>query len=238
MSARRDHYRVGQRQNSLTVIMMRAAGGEITGAVQDLAVKGCGATFDRAGFPPVENGERVQLEFRTLLLLEPLRAEAFVRRVSEEDDAMRVGFEFVDPDRLRQEVPYVLLASFNRRKEPRVPIDDVVEVAVRALDVRDLALLIEVSAGGLGLRVSPEFARKLEENEQVELRFRLPEHPPGFWLLGIVRSVWSAGDFMGCSIQFDEETTVDFEKQRAILEDVVTRRQKPSVPAREAGGPS
>jgi hypothetical protein len=218
--------------------MAREDGWQVTGAVQDLAVKGCGATFTSTDYAPAELGEKVQLEFSTLLLLEPLRAEAVVRRVTSEETGYRVGFEFCDPDRLQSEIPYVLMASFNRRKEPRVPIDDIVEVAVRALEERDLALLTGVSAGGLSLRISPDFAMRLEENERVELRFRLPEHPPGFWLLGIVRGTWSAGDYVGCSIQFDEETTVDFEKQRAILEQVVARRQKPAEPVDKAGGPS
>lgn len=228
--SRRD--RGNLRRMSLSVSLI-AAGRETDGELQDLSVKGCCASFPKSGLPALEAGQVARLEFRGLLLLEPLCAQAAVKSRTADGDRVLLALEFIDPESVQRNVPYVLLAEFNRRTAPRVPIDDVVEVTVQSLGIEDPALLLEVSTGGVGLRISNELARQLTPGDRLELSFRLPEHPEGFHLLGMVRGLRPSGDWVGCSIQFDEAATADFERQREALERIVDRRRKSTPPVPE-----
>jgi hypothetical protein len=77
---KRTQYRVRALPDSMRVTL-RTDEGSVEGTVLDLSIRGAGASFDPAAMPAAMPGDRVRLEFRTLLLLEPLGTEAIVRRV-------------------------------------------------------------------------------------------------------------------------------------------------------------
>jgi hypothetical protein len=57
--------------------------GDVQGQVLDLSVRGCGAVFEPLVLPDLAVGDEVEVEFRSLLLMQPLRTRAIVRRVGE-----------------------------------------------------------------------------------------------------------------------------------------------------------
>lgn len=220
---KRSHYRVRALPDSMRVTL-RTDEGSVEGTVLDLSIRGAGASFDPAAMPAAMPGDRVRLEFRALLLLEPLGTEAIVRRVDTVEGELRVGFEFADPRAVLRDVPYVLRPYFNRRRHPRVEIPEPVEVDVVAPGVRCRGWLRQLGLGGAMVALPMELAAQLGRGDRLELRFTLPERAEPFWFLAVVRGLSQAGAELGCSLRFDRSGTVDFAAQRDQVAEIVAMR--------------
>lgn len=230
----RSHYRVRALPDSMRVTL-RTDEGSVEGGLLDLSIRGAGARFDPAAMPAAMPGDRVRLEFRALLLLEPLATEAIVRRVDAVGGELRVGFEFADPRAVLRDVPYVLRPYFNRRRHPRVEIPEAVEVEVVAPGVRCSGRLRQLGLGGAMVSLPMEPASQLGRGDRLELRFALPERPEPFWFLAVVRGLSQAGDELGCSLRFDRAGTVGFEEQRDAVTEIVAMRLAELDEAEAAG---
>ena len=227
MDSKRSHYRSTPREGAMGVTLI--AGDEsIEGRVLNLSVQGAGAHFPLEGVPAVMPGDRVQLRFTSMLLLEPLVAEAAIRRMSEVDGSLRVGFEFTDPRTLLRDVPYVLRPYFNRRRHPRVVFEELIEVEVMAPGLGKGSLtsgwLRQIGVGGAMLTLPRQLAGNCGKRDRVELRFELPGQAQPFWILAVIRGVSQDGDELALSLRFDRLGTVDFKRQRRAIEALVAER--------------
>lgn len=216
----------------MTVSLSTVDGVKVEGDVQDLSAYGCGAQFPLEGTPRLEPGTEVILAFHALLLPKPLEARARVRSQVDENQHRTVRFEFVDPDETLRHVPYVLLREFNRRSDPRLPIDGVVEVNIQTGTESEswTARLADISTGGAALNMTPEQGETLSTETPLHIRFQLPGHPKNFYFVVLVCGLRAHTGAVECSVEFDENATPAFETQRAELEAYVsehTRNQPP-----------
>ena len=237
MDSKRSHYRIAPREGALRIALVSPSG-SVRGQVLDLSIQGAGALFPVEDFPAVMPGDRVQLEFTNLLLLDPLMAEAAVRTVSEVDGQLRVGFEFTDPRSVLREVPFVLRSYFNRRRHPRVEVDPPVSASVSAPGLDVEGRLRQIGSGGAMVTVPAELAGRVAKKDRVEVRFELPGLVERFWMLAIVRGVWSDGDGLGLSLRFDRIGTVDYKRQRRAIEALVDELGAREGGETQAGGQS
>ena len=233
MESKRSHYRLRQGAGAMRVTLC-AAEGSIEGEVLNLSVQGSGGRFPRSGMPQVTPGERVRLEFRTLLLIEPLVAEAFVRRIETVGGELLVGFEFSDPRAMLRDVPFVLRPRFNRRRHLRVQVDEPVAVELEAAELALQGRLRQISVGGAAVSVPLEVAGRLARGDQIAMRLRLPGQGAALCLSALVRGLWRDGDGLGCSVRFDPTGTENYTAQRAAIRAFVAGRRAAGVERRES----
>ena len=236
MDSKRSHYRVPQRQGAMRVTLC-AADGSVEGRVLDLSIQGSGAAFPVQGMPAVMPGDRVRLEFRTLLLIEALATEAVVRRIDAVRGELRVGLEFTDPRAVLRDVPYVLRPYFNRRRHPRAEIDEPVAVELVSPARTLQGWLRQLGVGGAMVALPREPAVALARRERVELRFDFPGEERKFWLLAVVRGLWQDGEALGCSLRFDRLGTVDFQRQREAIAALLAARDAQAPRPEGSGAP-
>jgi c-di-GMP-binding flagellar brake protein YcgR len=232
MSSQQDGYHVGQRRNFMTVSLNMPDGVTVEGDVLDLSAYGCGAHFPLEGSPRLEPGTEVNLAFRALLLPTPLQARARVRSLVDENQHRTVRLEFVDPDETLRRVPYVLLREFNRRSDPRLPIEGVVQVNIQAGTDSEswTARLADISTGGAALNMTPEQGETMSTKTPLHIRFQLPDHPKSFYFVALVCGLREQTGAVECSVEFDENATPAFETQRKELEAYVSEHSRNQPP--------
>lgn len=235
MDPQRESRRSRPRRRSVDLVLL-CKYGDVRGYLLDLSVSGCGAVFEKLVLPDISVGDEVELEFRSLLLLAPIRVKACVRRIGELSGRSLVGLEFLDPDEVAEHIPFVLSADFDRRRQPRAVLSEDVKVRVLMLELQDKASLIDLSTSGARLGLGSRLAFRIHQDDRVELQFRLPERDTQFWIFAHVLSVRLADDQVSCSVYFDTETTVDFEKQRAEIEKFVGGRRRAPRVRQDRGG--
>jgi hypothetical protein len=233
MESKRSQYRVRQDAGAMRVTL-HAAAGSIEGEVLNLSVQGSGGRFAERDMPQVTPGERVRLEFSTLLLIEPLVAEAVVRRIDTVGGELLIGFEFTDPQGVLRDVPYVLRPRFNRRRYLRVQIDEPLAVQISAAGLALEGWLRQISVGGAAVSVPLEVAGRLARGDQIEMRLRLPGQSAALCLSALVRGLWRDGDGLGCSLRFDPTGTENYAAQRAAIRAFVAGRRAAEAEARES----
>lgn len=225
MESQRGPRPLRSRRRSVDLLLLTRHG-EVRGEVLDLSVRGCGVVFQPLVLPDLAVGDEVEIEFRSLLLIEPLRTRATVRRVGELPGRSLLGLEFGDPEGLSERIPFVLAADFDRRKSPRTVFSEDVGVELRTLDFEDRAVLLDLSAGGARLGLGAGLAFRIHQGDRLELRFRLPGREPQLWLAGDVRDVRLSEQHVSCSVRFDPLTTVRFAEQRVAIEDFIEERRR------------
>ena len=201
--------------------LLRSPAGEARGELRWLSPSRC--SIELSGESPWRPGDRLMVELRNVLLDEPLRTLATC--APDEGDGL-LQLEFGEPEVVAEALPHALVSAFDRRRAPRVHVADV--VTVRRIEtaprLRSLALLIDVSVHGLGLRLPPTISRGLELGEALELGFALPELEDEFTLTGHVKSLWPSEGYVGCGVELDRTTEV-FEAQRERLQEAVAERR-------------
>jgi len=213
------------RRRSVQLVLL-GPHGEVGGDVLDLSVRACGAVFTKEALSGCGVGDQVEIEFRSVLLLDPMRLGATIRRVGELQGRLLVALEFHDPDWLTGRIPFVLANEFDRRLQSRAVLDEEVAVRVVTLELEDKAMLLDVSSGGLRLGLGVRLAFRVHSSDLLELHFELPGCSREFWIFGEVCDVRLADNSVSCSVNFDTQTTLDFERQRTELEGFVARRRK------------
>lgn len=216
----------------MTVSLHTPDGVSVEGYVQDLSARGCGAQFPLAETRRLVPGTEVGIAFHALLLPEPLQARAVIRSLSEESQCRTVRLEFVDPNETLRRVPYVLLREFNRRSDPRLPIEGMVEVSIQSGTESEswTARLADISTGGVALIMTPEQGETLSGETPLHIRFQLPGHPKNFYFVALVCGMRAHTGAVECSVEFDENATPAFETQRAELETYVSEHAQNQPP--------
>jgi hypothetical protein len=170
----------------------------------------------------------VHLELSALLLLEPLPAEAAVRRIDvrkgPRGNELLIGFEFADPQAVARLVPYVLRPLFNRRRYDRAEVEEPVEVDLEAPGLVARGRLRQISVGGAGVAVPLALAPQLGRGARLALRTRLPGSGTELALRAEVRGLWRDGTWLGCSLRFEREEGADFALQEGAIRDFVAKR--------------
>lgn len=226
MDSPRGPHPLRSRRRSVDLLLLTRHG-DVRGEVLDLSVRGCGAVFQPLVLPDLAVGDEVEVEFRSLLLMQPLRTRATVRRVGELPGRSLLGLEFHDPEGLAERIPFVLSADFDRRRSPRTVITEDVRVRLLTLELADRASLLDLSVGGARLALGASLAFRIHPEDQLELRFTLPEQETELWLFGSVRELRLSDQQVSCSVSFDAQTTVDYQAQSArIAEFIATRRRR------------
>jgi c-di-GMP-binding flagellar brake protein YcgR len=213
------------RRRSVDLLLLTRHG-DVRGDVLDLSVRGCGAVFRPLVLPDLGPGDEAEVEFRSLLLLEPLRVRAIVRRVGELPGRSLLGLEFTDPEGLAERIPFVLAPDFDRRRTPRTVLREDVRVRVTTLELTDRATLLDLSVGGARLGLGPGLAFRVHSEDRLELRFSLPGRDGELWLFGVVRELRLSEQQVTCSVHFDPETTVRFAEQRERIEGFIEERRR------------
>ena len=180
------------------------AGTVCAGAVTDLRTGG-GRRWVLAEFPPPGTplfsiGERVPLTFSGPCLQQEFAAEAEVALWSFNDAAFTYGFQV---DRSTKES---LLSAIHRDRARRVQFSAQTQLMVRVAVApgRDAfeGRLENLSAGGLGVLLSPAADRELKSGYELLLAFELPGSDRTLELLGRTRWRSSVGDQVRYGIQF------------------------------------
>lgn len=223
------------RRRSVDLLLLTKHG-DVRGEVLDLSVRGCGAVFQPLVLPDLAVGDEVEVEFRSLLLIEPLRTQATVRRMGDLPGRSLLGLEFRDPESLAERIPFVLAADFDRRKSPRAVLCEDVRVNVITLDLDDRAVLLDLSVGGARLGLGAGLAFRIHQDDRLELRFHLPGRAEELWLFGIVRDVRLSEQHVSCSVRFDPETTVRFAEQREVIGAFIEERRRRAQSRGNGGG--
>lgn len=202
----------------------------------DLSVRGCGAVFLPLVLPDLVVGDEVEVELSSLLMTEPMRVRAVVRRVGELPGRSLLGLEFRDPEALAERIPFVLSPDFDRRRLPRTILRDDVPVRVSTLDVSDIAMLLDLSVAGARLGLGPGLAFRVHQDDSLEMRFHLAEVEREMRLFGVVRGLRLSDQQICCSVRFDAETTVDYAGQRECIADYIERRRRRLLARGSSGG--
>ena len=223
------------RRRSVDLLLLTRHG-DVRGDVLDLSVRGCGAVFRPLVLPDLSVGDEVEVEFRSLLLLEPLRVRAVVRRVGELPGRSLLGLEFRDPEALAERIPFVLAPDFDRRRTPRTVLGEEVRVQVTTLELADRATLLDLSTGGARLALGAGLAFRVHQDDTLEIRFQLPGQPGELWLFGTVRDVRLSDQQVTCSLRFDTETTVRYDEQRERIADFIEERRRRAQARAPQGG--
>jgi hypothetical protein len=183
---RRAHYRVASddvprvqaavRTSRGAVIAGEPANVSVDGAALRFAVSELGVT----GGPVFEIGEQVELLFGVPARDKPVLVTATVIHRTEQDGARQYGFQFADRSKLESQLAPALYRLFNRRASDRVkpapesPIDVTVELSASAAPVT--AQLLDISTGGMGLRVPLAAEPALAPADRVRVLLALPTH--------------------------------------------------------------
>lgn len=223
------------RRRSVDLLLLTRHG-DVRGEVLDLSVRGCGAVFQPLVLPDLSVGDEVEIEFRSLLLLTPLRTRATVRRVGELPGRSLLGLEFHDPEGLAERIPFVLASDFDRRKSPRAVLSEDVRVDLTTLDFSDRAVLLDLSADGARLGLGAGLAFRIHQDDRVELRFTLPGRAEELWFCGLVRDVRLSEQQVTCSVRFDAETTVRHAEQRQVVQAFIEERRRRIQARGRSGG--
>lgn len=223
------------RRRSVDLLLLTKHG-DVRGEVLDLSVRGCGAVFQPLVLPDLAVGDEVDVEFRSLLLIEPLGTKATVRRVGKLPGRSLLGLEFHDPEGLAERIPFVLAADFDRRRSPRAVLSEDVRVSVLTLDLTDRASLLDLSVGGARLGLGAGLAFRIHQDDRLELRFTLPGRDGELWLFGVVRDVRFSDRQVSCSVRFDTETTVHYAEQREVIQGFIEERRRRAQARGKGGG--
>lgn len=233
MSFPRRFYRTGQRQRYMIVTVTAPDGTTAEGEVQDLSANGTGAIFANGEAPGLVAGDVVELAFDAFLLMEPVVALAIVRGRREREEHTRLSFEFTDPNTVLAQVPYVMQREFNRRANPRVPVEKDVEISFTSLGHPSGATgtLIDLSKGGLGMQVTEDVGSKLAIGHRLEMRCTLGDRQVKLQLTATARNLRSASGHIFCGVQFERLDSEDSEAQWDAIEAYVGERLKSAPPS-------
>ena len=102
--------------------------------------------------------------------------DALVRDSKRDRDTLLYQFQFIDTTALLRDMDPTLMSYFNRRQAFRVRPDplDPLEVTIAWDDLSTSGLIMDISTRGVALVVDRSTARKLENEDQISLTFKLP----------------------------------------------------------------
>ncbi len=139
-------------------------------AVHELSAGGAKVRMKPGGGGTLKAGDPVMLE---LIVSNPGRVIRIMTEVRRRQDLF-LHLEFLSPnfDDIPLDVESRMLLS--RRKYPRQRFAEVVPIELTISNVVVSGSLLDISEGGLGLRLDEDLAGKLGPDDEVGIRFQLP----------------------------------------------------------------
>ena len=235
-SDRREQYRVDVGENERLEVSVQTSGRPpFSGQAADLSVDGAGLrllslSFPQSAGPVLGVGEETQL---TLTFAGLERGVVFSARVTHRADgknSRRYGFQFTDRGQLEEQVWPALYRFFNRRAIYRVepapshPVEVTLERGADGTSVR--VPLVDISAGGMGLRVPADAEAAFAESDRIRVSTRLPGGGEPLNLTAIIRSRRLAGAEIHYGLEFDWQGTENRQRQEDAIIDFVMERQR------------
>ena len=200
------------------------------GIVIDVSAEGIGASFPASECRAVAVGAEVELSLTSDQIKTPLLVLARVRQRLEETGSRQYGFQFTDCGQFERRLSHILHALFNRRSAYRVEPDpdSPVEVALEpiAFGTSEKSELVNISAGGLSVRLPVDRDSAFSETSLVKLTFSLPDCQRPFALVGDIRSRVLAGIMVNYGIAFSEDHSEHFARQADAISNYVTQCQR------------
>ncbi len=148
--------------------------------VLDLSAGGAGLLRGRPDGRRLTRGEPIQLVLTCRHLRDPLIIAGQVVHVRADDDPMmqRLGIAFDEWDERRETLVPRIRAVFNKRRAVRVEPRPGERIGVQLKSVAGFRTyegeLVNLSTGGLAVRMPASAGERIEDNAQVEVRFRIP----------------------------------------------------------------
>jgi c-di-GMP-binding flagellar brake protein YcgR len=182
-------------------------------------------------------GQEVEL---TLTFARPKKAlllSARVARRIDEGESRRYGFQFTDRQQLEQQLRPTLYRLFNRRASYRVrpapdhPVEVTLECFPGGTPVQ--AQLIDISTGGMALRVPLEAESALADSDRVRVSASLPDCPQRLDLSAIICSRSLAGAEIRYGVKFDLQRTDSSQCQQDAILNFVMARQRAELHAKQ-----
>lgn len=223
MRERRRHIRTAPRRPDLQATV-QLDGRPVTGRVIDLTAAGAGIALLREGTPEVPIGVDTNLTLESPLLLRTARFKVCLRRWQEVGPFIKVGLEFADPAIAQHQIPGLLRADFNRRRQPRLTFAKALPATALFPDGDGVtAGLANLCVGGAALRVDRESYGHGGSTERIQVSFWLPGEPREFLLGATIVGEQSVGTRTTLSVRFLSDGSDDHSSQIALLNVMVAQ---------------
>ncbi len=230
---RREQYRiVPDKADRVWASVTCPGGSSISGQVVDLSAGGGGISisFPLAGRPVLAVGEEVALTFTSTLFKKELTVSARVVHGTGDEQNAHYGFEFSDPQELDAQLTPMFHRLPNRRRSPRVTParDSPVLVILNAETGHKWTTghIVDISAAGIGVLVSPETELRLGSVERVELSVSLPGHLDPLRLHGVIRNRYTVRGQIRYGIEFEFERSEESQRNQTAIINYVAERQR------------
>jgi hypothetical protein len=233
---RRAYYRVTSEEVTGVQARVRTSKGAIIdGEPTNVSVDGAALRFavpglDRSGGPVFEVGEEVELQFALPTRDAPVLLKATVIHRTEAEGSRQYGFQFAGRTDLDSQLAPALYWLFNRRTSQRVkptldsPIAVTLHVAASGSTVD--ARLLDISTGGMGLRVPLAAESALAAADRVSVFLSLPTHEPRLDLVVKIRNRCLMGPEVRYGVEYDLEQTQDVQRQLGVISAFVMECQR------------
>ena len=241
---RREQCRVDVGEGKELEVSVRASGRpSFSGQAVDLSVDGAGLRVLSLGFPPSAGpvlgvGEETELTLTFAALKKELVVSARVTNRTDEEESRRYGFQFTNRQQLEEQLWPALYRFFNRRAAYRVePAPDCpVEVTLERTSggMRVQAPLLDISAGGMGLRVPAEAESAFAESDRIRVSTSLPGCREPLNLTAIIRNRRLAGAEVHYGLEFDWPGTENRQRQQDAIIAFVMKRQRADLAQKSA----
>lgn len=233
---RRRQYRVDSGEvEGLQTSLRTSTGSVFSGQPLDLSVDGMAIRFLSLGFAlpgasPLLVGDEVELRLALPQLEKPLAAPARVIHRADQEDSRRYGFRFTDRQQLESQLSPALYRFLNRRAAYRVKPapDSPIEVTLTGTPggSRARARLLDISAGGMGLRVPLQAESALSATDRIKVSLSLPNCIARLNLGINIRNRRLVGAEVYYGAEFDLGRTPEAQRQLDAVIAFVMERQR------------
>jgi hypothetical protein len=186
--------------------------------------------FHREGAPRFAIGDVAKLSMSSPSLPETIALSAQVVSRGEAEPHRTYGFELHRRNEGERAMARTYLNVIGRRGAFRVEFspDESVPVAVLVQALGEshelLGTILDISAGGLRLRLKADAERLLHRVDAFEIRFALPGHDAPLTLSAFIRHRAACPDGVAYGVRFDPERSPDFLEQLEQISEFVMER--------------
>lgn len=195
------------------------------GELVDLSIRGAGVVVPVEFDPPIATDEIVELTVAHPIDGWTVQTPVCLRRAFTDGSKVQYGFEFINEGNLYAQLENAMARYFNRRRASRVEVELDQQPVVRMAwgRIKALGKLHDVSRDGIGVTLDLVHAQKLFEEDEIAVRFELPEVKKPLECKATVARLNRLGDraFVGLELEKDAKSGVN--KYAVTLQEYVER---------------
>jgi hypothetical protein len=223
-----------EQANLVLVELHVAAASAIEARLLSISVEGAKIRIHSKHAPNLALSKTVRLRFSSPGLERPLEVEAKLHSRHDEDSLRDYGFWFIEPCEIEERLLPCIHKLFERRRFARVQPDPshciVVMLYDSATERRVSGQLLEISSGGMAVRIQVEDECQLTNAVGVRAAFTLPTGIPlRIDRRVILRNRTLFGQAVHLGIEFDDALNSNNAWRGAILE-YINARQRVRAP--------